>query len=72
MKPAEKPIRAARISVSESTLMKAALRLLNQRLISPEIAYVQQQLGKTATQQAIDESVLAVRKLPWSTIVVAD
>jgi hypothetical protein len=65
-------VKEARIVVSQTTLTKAALRLLNQRLVTPEIAYVQQQLGKTATQTAIDDSVLAVRKLPWTTIVVAD
>jgi hypothetical protein len=48
------------------------MRLLNQRLVTPEISYVQRTLGRSATQSALDEQVLAVRKLPWASIVVAD
>lgn len=64
--------KSARVSVSETNLTKAALRLLNHRLVSPEIVYVQQQLGRTATQEAIDDLVIAVRKMPWSSIVTEE
>jgi hypothetical protein len=61
-----------RIPVSESNLKKAALRLLPSGLVSTEIDYVQRTLGNSATQQDIDANVLAVRKLAWSAIVLAD
>ncbi|HEX6085830.1 MAG TPA: hypothetical protein VF266_14960 [Thermoanaerobaculia bacterium] len=61
-----------RMPVSESNLRKAAARLLTSGLVSTEIDYVQRTLGNSATQQDIDANVLAVRKLAWSAIVVAD
>lgn len=61
-----------RVPVSESNLRKAAARLLTSGLVSTEIDYVQRTLGNSATQQDIDTNVLAVRKLAWSAIVVAD
>ena len=61
-----------KLSVSEGNVAKAAMRLLSQRLVSTEIAYVQRVLGATASQSDIDAQVLAVRKLPWSSIVIAD
>ena len=61
-----------RIPVSEANLKKAALRLLPSGLVSTEIEYVQRTLGNSATQQDIDANVLAVRKLAWSAIVLAD
>lgn len=63
---------AAKVTVSETNITKAAMRLLSQRLVSSEIHYVQRVLGATATQEDIDTNVLAVRKLPWNSIVVAD
>jgi hypothetical protein len=71
---AAKPRRedAKRIPVSESNLRKAAARLLTSGLVSTEVDYVQRVLGNSATQQDIDANVLAVRKLAWSAIVVAD
>lgn len=63
---------AKRIPVSESNLRKAAARLLTSGLVSTEVDYVQRVLGNSATQQDIDANVLAVRKLAWSAIVVAD
>jgi len=63
---------SAKMPVSEGNITKAALRLLAQRLVSSEIHYVQRVLGATATQEEIDTNVLAVRKLPWNSIVVAD
>jgi hypothetical protein len=62
----------AKLTVSESNIAKAALRLLSQRLVSTETAYIQRVLGNSATQQAIDDQVLAVRKMPWSSIVIPD
>ncbi len=62
----------AKLPVTEGSLTKAALRLLTQRLVSPEIQYVQRVLGARATQEDIDKNVLAVRKMPWASIVVAD
>lgn len=62
----------AKMTVSESNIAKAAMRLLSQRLVSTETAYIQRVLGNSATQQAIDDQVLAVRKMPWSSIVIAD
>lgn len=62
-----------RIPVSESNLRKAAARLLNnQNLVSTEVQYVQRVLGNTATQKDIDDKVIAVRKMLWSSIVVPD
>ncbi|HEY4642641.1 MAG TPA: hypothetical protein VII75_14955 [Thermoanaerobaculia bacterium] len=71
MKAARKPT-VAKLAVSEGNITKAALRLLSQRLVSSEIHYVQRVLGATATQEDIDTNVLAVRKLPWNSLVVAD
>jgi hypothetical protein len=62
----------AKVTVSEGNITKAAMRLLAQRLVSSEIHYVQRVLGSTATQEEIDSNVLAVRKLPWKSIVIAD
>jgi len=64
--------REPKITVSESNVGKAALRLLSQRLVSTEVSYVQRVLGTTASQADIDAQVLAVRKLPWSSIVLPE
>lgn len=64
--------REAKISVSETNVGKAALRLLSQRLVSTEVSYVQRVLGTTASQADIDAQVIAVRKLPWSSIVLPE
>jgi len=64
----EPKVREAKVSVSEANIGKASLRLLKNRLVSTEVAYVQRALGNTATQDAIDTQILAVRKLPWSVI----
>lgn len=61
-----------RVPVSEGNIRKAALRLLNQNLVSTEIQYVQRVLGASATQQAIDDNVIAVRKMVWASIAPAD
>lgn len=68
----EKVTRAPKlITVSERNLQNAALRLLpkNNKLVSPEVDYLRRVLGDKATQNEIDEKVVAVRKLPWAEIV---
>ena len=67
-----KPKRAAKVTVSESNIRKAAARLSQRPLVSPEVQYIQRVLGATATQDAVDEKVIAVRKLPWASIVIAE
>ncbi len=67
-----KPERQKKMPVSELNLKKAAIRLLGQKLVSNEVMYIQRHLGATATQEQLDENVLAVRKLPWASIVVSD
>jgi hypothetical protein len=59
------------IAVSERNLQNAAIRLLpkHNRLVTPEVDYLRRVLGEKATQNEIDEKVLAVRKLPWAEIV---
>lgn len=69
MKPAA---RVAHVSVSELTIGKTAMRLLGQRLVSTEVAYVQRKLGASATQVEIDKYVLKVRKMPWASIVAPE
>jgi hypothetical protein len=65
-------VREAKILVSDTNIGKAAMRLLAQKLVSTEVQYVQRTLGSSASQNDIDAQVLAVRKLPWASIVVAD
>jgi hypothetical protein len=62
-----------KIAVSELTLRRAANRLLGgATLVSTEVSYIQRELGMKATQEEIDAKVIAVRKLPWSSIVVPE
>ena len=65
-------IKVKRMPVSATNINKAALRLLPQRLVSTEIDYILRTMTSTSTQEEIDASVLGVRKLPWSSIVVAE
>ena len=60
------------IPVSEGNLSKAAMRLLGQRLVSPEVQYIQRTLGLSATQEELDDKVLAVRKMPWAKLIVPE
>src|ERR1700682_253904 len=62
----------SRMPVSETNLRKAAARLLSQTLVSTEVQYIQHVLGATATQKDMDDKVLAVRKMPWASIVLPD
>jgi len=68
----KKAVRPAKMPVSETNLRKAAARLLSQTLVSTEVQYIQHVLGATATQQDLDANVLAVRKMPWASIVLPD
>ena len=61
-----------KVPVSELNLRKSAARLLTTKLVSPEIHYIQRELGSTATQEDLDAKVVAVRAMPWASIVVAD
>ncbi len=74
MKATEKTAKsgAKKIAVSETNLRKAASRLLANKLVSVEVAYIQRELGATATQEVLDAKVLAVRSMPWSSIMIAD
>lgn len=65
-------VREKKVAVSEANLRKAASRLLAHKLVSTEVAYIQRELGASATQEALDAKVLAVRSMPWSSIVLAD
>lgn len=65
-------VREKKIAVSEANLRKAASRLLAHKLVSTEVAYIQRELGTSATQDVLDAKVLAVRAMPWSKIVVPD
>jgi hypothetical protein len=67
--PAKK---APKITVSELNVTKAAARLLAVKLVSTEIAYVQRALGNTATQDELDQRVLAVRSMPWADIALPE
>jgi hypothetical protein len=58
--------------VSDLNLKKTAIRLLGQTLVSPEMQYIQRQLGATATQKQLDDNVLAVRKMPWAELKFED
>lgn len=62
-----------KVLVSESAIKKAALRLIAQGLlVSSEIDYIQRTLGTSATQQEIEDSVVAVRKMPWASFAHQD
>jgi len=62
----------SKIPVTELNLRKAAARLLASDLVSTEMSYVQRHLGTSATQEELDAKVLAVRALPWASIVLPD
>jgi hypothetical protein len=64
--------RKTKIPVSELNLRKTAARVLSTKLVSPEIFYLQRELGSTATQEELDAKVVAVRAMPWASIVVPD
>lgn len=61
-----------RIAVSDGNLKKAARRLLNQDLVSTEVNYIKHVLGASAPQLTIDRTIVEVRGMPWSSIVLPD
>ncbi len=66
-------VREPTLPVSETNLRKTALRVLNgQKLVSTEVAYIVRKLGAKATQQVLDTTVLQVRKMPWTSIVLPE
>ena len=65
-------IKPKKITVSELNIRKAADRLLGAKLVSTEISYVQRSLGNSATQDEVDAKVVAVRSMPWASIVEAE
>lgn len=69
---APRPVRSSRISVSEANIRKAASRLLGTKLVSTEIAFIQRELGTSATQEDVDQKIVAVRAMPWASIAVAE
>lgn len=70
--PKPKVPRVRRMPVSALNIAKAAERLLSQRLVSTEVDYIQRTLGASSTQEQIDANVVAVRRMPWASIVVPD
>ena len=61
-----------KMSVSANNIAKSASRVLSHRLVSEEVDYIQRTLGASSTEQEIDAAVIAVRKMPWSSIVVPE
>lgn len=61
-----------KLRVTDLNLKKTAMRLLGQTLVSTEVQYVQRTLAISVTQQELDDSVMAVRRLPWASIVAAE
>jgi hypothetical protein len=70
--PVAKRPKTIKIAVSELNLRKAATRLLSTKLVSTEIVFIQRELGNSATQEDLDAKVLAVRSMPWASIVAPD
>ncbi len=64
--------KAKKVTVSELNIRKAADRLLGAKLVCTEISYVQRELGNSATQDEVDAKVVAVRSMPWASIVEAE
>jgi len=64
--------RSSKVAVSELNLRKAATRLLGGALVCTEVSYIQRELGNRATQEDLDAKVLAVRKMPWASIVIPE
>ncbi|HEX8173295.1 MAG TPA: hypothetical protein VF824_22365 [Thermoanaerobaculia bacterium] len=65
-------VRSPRIVVSALNLNKAAARLLSTKLVSTEIDYLQRTLSASTTQIELDTQVMAVRRMPWASIVTPE
>ena len=70
--PRVKVPRVKGVTVSELNIRKSAIRLLGQQLVSSEVHYIQRTLGASAPQEEIDRNVIAVRTMPWASIVLPD
>jgi len=57
------------VPVTEANLRKTAVRVLGNKLVSTEVQYLQRTVAARITQQEMDRVVLAVRKMPWASIV---
>lgn len=57
-----------RVAVTPRNLQLAAARLIPNPLVSVEVSWLQKTLGSSATQTAIDQQIIAVRKMPWTSI----
>ena len=64
--------REAKVAVTDANIRKASTRLLATKLVSTEMSYVRRELGTSATQDELDAKILAVRKLPWASIVLPE
>lgn len=71
-KPAAVRAVKSKVPVSELNVRKAAARVLGVKLVTPEVAYVQRELGVSATQDDLDAKVRAVRSMPWASIVLPE
>ena len=71
-KPAAVRTVKSKVPVSELNVRKAAVRVLGVKLVTPEVAYVQRELGVSATQDDLDAKVRAVRSMPWASIVLPE
>lgn len=57
-----------RVAVTPRNLQLAAARLIPNPLVSVEVSWLQKTLGTSATQAKIDQQIIAVRKMPWTSI----
>jgi hypothetical protein len=64
--------REAKVPVTDANIRKASTRLLATKLVSTEMSYVRRELGTSATQDELDAKIVAVRKLPWASIVIPE
>ena len=59
--------------MSESNIRKSAARRLTVgAIVSTEIQYLQLTLTGSVTQTQLDEGILEVRRLPWTTINIPE
>jgi len=64
--------RVSKVAVTEANIRKASTRLLATKLVSTEMSFVRRELGASATQDELDAKIIAVRALPWDSIVVPE
>lgn len=62
----------AKVAVTDANIRKASARLLTTKLVSTEMSYVMRELGASATQDELDAKIVAVRALPWASIVIPE